>query len=246
MEEEKKEEAVTEEVNAKEPEVQEDKTEETPVKEKRFSLAFLKKMSLPEKWTKKKVIEGVLAIIILVLVIDAGYVIAKKSGIRMNVFVSKADYKTYSHVAPDFSFTYPGHFVIDNDDQKKYGDSYISGFRLVSDSRTGCDVRSNSFGINFQKSDKEIAAALTKDVSVSAKDFKLVEAKKISIGGEKAFQLVFSFTDPLGSVTRLSQVIVSHNGGNYLLLCGTGDYQYKYFQSDFDNFYDSFKWSSKM
>jgi hypothetical protein len=165
-------------------------------------------------------------------------------GWRLDAKLTKVNYREYNHVAPDFSFRYPDYFQTDDDSQHKYGDNYAAGFKLKSDQRTGCDVRTASAGINFKKSDQEIQAALVKELSQNAKDFKLLSSERMKIGGEDAYLVSFSFTDPIGSTARLSQIMTSHAGENYLLICGTGDYQYQFFSRDFDNFLRSFSWNS--
>lgn len=193
---------------------------------------------------KKKIIEKILLAVIIVLIFSAFFVLIKKSGWRINAFIEKINYKKYNHIGPDFNFAYPDYYVFDADEQKKFGNSYIGGFRLKTDQRTGCDVRLSETGINFQKSEKEISEALEKDFSQNVKDFKLIGTKITKIDGEKAFLLDFSFTDPIGTAVRLSQIMVSHGGTNHLLICGTGEYQYKYFQKDFDGFFNSFQWKA--
>lgn len=165
------------------------------------------------------------------------------TGIRMNFGVSRVQYENYSHIGPDFSFKFPSTFVADNDEEKKYGDSYLGGFRLKGDQRTGCDVRSNPVGINFQKSDQEIRNAIVSDLSAHIKDFKEVSSLRTKIGGENAYKIEFSFTDPLGNRTRVAQAITSRDGNNYVFVCGTGEYQYDFFSADFNDFFKSFRWN---
>jgi hypothetical protein len=165
-------------------------------------------------------------------------------GLRMHLAVSRVQYSPYSHIGPNFNFKFPDYFVADSDEQKKYGDSYLGGFRLKGDQRTGCDVRSNPVGINFQKSDKEIHDAVIGDLSAHIKDLQEVSAVRQTIGGENAYVVGFTFTDPLNNRTRISQVITSHAGNNYVFVCGTGDYQYSFFADDFSDFLKSFSWTN--
>jgi len=164
-------------------------------------------------------------------------------GWKTDVFINKVSYKTYSHIAPNFSFKYPSYFGVDNGEGKNYGTSYLAGLKLDSDSRTGCDIRLNGAGLNFKKSDDEIKKALIAEVSKGAKDFNLLNAKRIKVNGEDAFSLEFAFTDPIGGKVRLNQILTGHNNNFYLFICGTGEYQYKYFEKDFQSFIDSFKWN---
>lgn len=163
-------------------------------------------------------------------------------GWRMNFFLDKVHYKNYSHIGPDFSFEYPDYFQIDSGEGKNYGTGYLTGIKLNSDSRTGCDIRLNAAGLNFQKSDEEITKALTGELSKSAKDFRLISSKRFKIDGENAFSLEFSFTDPINSRVHLNQIITGHNNNFYMIICGTGEYQYRFFERDFQSFLDSFNW----
>ena len=163
-------------------------------------------------------------------------------GIRFNLGVSRIKYDAYSHIGPDFNFKFPTSFVVDNDDQHKYGDAYLGGFRLKGDQRTGCDVRLNPVGINFQKTDKEIHDAVIADLAAHIKDFKEISSQRKAIGGENAYVIDFSFSDPLGNSTRVSQAITTHGGNGYLLVCGTGNYQYDFFAQDFNDFFKLFRW----
>lgn len=178
------------------------------------------------------------------LVLALGLALSKVFFWRVDVFVEKMEYQKYSHIAPDFSFSYSDQYVFDSNEGNKYGNDYLGGFRLKSDQRTGCDIRSNPVGINFKKSEQEIRDALQKEFSVKVKDFKMIDGRFSKIDGESAFVLEFSFTDPVGATLRLNQVMVSHGGADYLLVCGTGDYQYKYLRKDFEHFFDSFRWGS--
>lgn len=163
-------------------------------------------------------------------------------GWKMNFFLDKINYKNYSHIGPDFSFKYPDYFQIDNGEGKNYGTSYLTGLKLYSDSRTGCDIRFNTAGLNFQKSDREIANALIGEISKSAKDFNLIGYNRFKIDGENAFSLEFSFTDPINSKVYLNQILTGHGNNFYMIICGTGEYQYKFFKKDFESFLDSFHW----
>ncbi|MFZ2154364.1 MAG: hypothetical protein WAV16_03990 [Candidatus Moraniibacteriota bacterium] len=163
-------------------------------------------------------------------------------GLRTNIFVEKISYKKYSHIGPNFSFKYPEYYEIDNGEEKSYGETYLTGLKLKTDSRTGCDIRSSKKGINFTKSDKEINDALSKEISKSAKDFTLLSYARIKIDGETAFSQEFIFTDPLGNRTMINQVMAGHNKNFYIFICGTGEHQYKFFKEDFQSFLNSFSW----
>lgn len=165
-------------------------------------------------------------------------------GLRIKIFTDKVSYQKYNHIGPDFSFKYPEYFQIDSGEGKNYGENYLTGLRLTSDSRTGCDIRLNSVGLNFQKNDQEIARALTDEVSKNAKDFSFISSKRFKINGENAFSLEFAFTDPINSKVHLNQVLTEHGDNFYMIICGTGNYQYKFFEKDFESFLDSVRWGN--
>jgi hypothetical protein len=191
---------------------------------------------------KRKYLERSLFLMIVILIFLAFVVVANRSGWRLEWSLQKINYLKYNHIGPDFNFRYPDYFHFDADTEKRFGQDYIAGFKLKTDQRTGCDLRYNSFGLNFQKSDKEIQEAIEKDLSQNAKEFTLINGKRTKFGGEDAFLAEFSFIDPTGNLVRLSQILTSHGGADYLAVCGTGDYQYKYFQKDFYDFYENFQW----
>ncbi|MFA5994161.1 MAG: hypothetical protein WC823_04335 [Parcubacteria group bacterium] len=191
---------------------------------------------------KKKWLERSLFLTIIILVILAFFVVANRSGWRVDWSVQKVNYLKYSHIGPDFSFRYPDYFHLDTDVEKRFGTDYIAGFKLRTNQGTGCDVRYNSFGLNFQKSDQEIQAAIEKDLSQTAKEFHLISSKRLQVDGEQAFLVEFDFLDPTGDTVRLAQMLTSHAGMDYALICGTGEYQYKYFQRDFADFFSNFRW----
>jgi len=193
------------------------------------------------KFSKKYLV--IVAVVIALLLVT---VILRKSDLRLDMSLRKINYQAYNHVGPDFSFRYPDYYVFDGDEQQKYGASYIGGFRLKSDARTGCDMRQSESRINFKKSDQEIREALQKDFEKSVKNFNLIKTERIKLGGEDAFVFEFSFTDPTGSTVHLAQIITGHEQTGYLLVCGTGDYQYKYVQKDFADFLNSFQWKSQL
>ena len=192
----------------------------------------LKKILILGKW--------ILGLLILFLLVS--YLSGNLFGWRTDIFVKKIDYKKYNHIAPNFSFKYPAHYSIDNDPDNLYGDNYITGFKLSTDSRAGCDIRINPTGINFEKKDKEIKKVLSEDMAKSAKDFSLIKAKRIKIDGQDAFSLDFTFTDPLGSQIRLNQLMTTSQGSHFVIVCGTGAYQYQFLEKDFKDFRKSFKW----
>lgn len=199
-----------------------------------------------EKDFKKlgKILQLVIAIIFVLGLIS--YLKGDIFGLRTDIFIKKISYKKYDHLAPNFSFKYPDYYTLDNDPNNLYGENYATGFKLTTDSRAGCDVRMTSTGINFKKSDADIKKALVEDIAKSAKDFELIKAKRIKIGGEDAFSVEFTFTDPLNNKVKINQIMTSSQNNHFLIMCGTGAYQYQYLEKDFEDFIKSFKWKSDM
>ena len=190
----------------------------------------------------KRIIKKALISIVIVLVMLAFFIFFQFGNWRLNWSLQKINYQTYNHIGPDFSFHYPDYYQFDGDESKKFGDQYLGGFKLKTDQRTGCDLRINPFGLNFAKSDSEIENAIKNDLSKSAKEFKLISSQRTKIGNEEAFQIDFTFLDPTNNTVRLSQVLMSHAGTGYMMVCGTGEYQYQFFQKDFEEFFKNFRW----
>ncbi len=160
-------------------------------------------------------------------------------GWRFNFQVQQIETKEYKGLAPNIKFEYPTIFEIDGDVNKKYGQTYVVGIKLKTDSRTGCDMRINGPKIDFSKSVDELSKEVTKEISQNAKEFKIISKEKILIGGNEAFKISFSFRDPLGSRIRLEQVFVANDDVNYFVICGTGEQQYDFFHKDFNIFFNS-------
>lgn len=196
-------------------------------------------------WQKIKKILIFLMVCVLIIEVVL-YLAGDFLGFRFDLNLKKLNFKEYNHLAPDFNFKYPDYFTIDNGEGKSYGDTYLAGIKLSTDPRVGCDFRTIGSGLNFEKSDQEIKNALVEEMSKNAKDFSLVSGKRIKVGGQKAYSLEFTFTDPINSKTRLNQIMTTSNGMNYLIICGAGDYQYSFFEPDFQAFIKSIKWKSNL
>ena len=216
------------------------KDEEPAVKEK---ISLWKKMFDKEGWKKdlKKI-----AWVLIIIAAGVGIYFFVKSfnsfGLRFSSPVQVVTFQKYSHAGPDFSFSYPKGFSFDGDNDKKYGENYLAGFYLNSDQRTGCDVRSSEIGINFFKSDQEINDAVSKDLSQNVRGFSDYQGKRIKMDGRDAMQADFSLTDPLSNTLRITQIMVSNGNQSYIIACGSGQAQRKFFQEDFNDFISSFQW----
>lgn len=140
-----------------------------------------------------------------------------------------------------FSFVFPERYVLDKNEEKKFGNDYLVGFHLEADGRTGCDARTSEVGINFSKNDEEISEAFSKELSAGVKGFDKFEGKRLKINGRDAFQSNFILTDPLGNSLKISQTLLSAGQENYLLVCGSGRAQSEFFAEDFEDFIQSFR-----
>lgn len=217
---------------------------------------------LPEKiqekknvlWSKlsdlagwKKDAKKVFYLLIVLTILMGGYVGIKKlsslGAVRLHAPIELVSYQKYSQDNPIFSFVFSKKFVLDKDEQKKFGTDYLAGFHLEADQRTGCDVRRSDVGINFAKSDQEINDAISKDLGAHVKGFSNYNGKRIKMDGQPAMVTEFTLTDPLNNTLRLKQVMVSKEGVDYLLVCGSGQPQYEFYTADFSDFINSFRFT---
>lgn len=224
-------------------EISQDEEVEKPAVQEKISV--WKKITDIEGWKKdlKRIalVVGV-AIIILGSLIFGKKILANSFGVRFQSPVQFVFYQQYAHTNPDFSFSYSKGYVFDGDENKKYGGGYLAGFYLDADQRTGCDVRSSEVGINFSKNDQEINDAISKDLAAHVRGFSNYQGKRLKIDGRDAMQVEFSLTDPLSNTLHITQVMVSNGNESYLIACGSGQAQYRFFQKDFHDFISSFRW----
>ena len=203
----------------------------------------------PKKIFRNFKIAAIILVALIILVVGYfTYFLSQKDlfGWRMNFNLNKVETSDYQGIAPTIAFKYSKIFEIDLDKDKKYGSNYIVGIKLKTDDRTGCDVRINGPQLDLSKSEKELADTIIAPIKDKASDFQLIESKKIKIGGELAFKVAFSFLDPIGARVRLDQVFIPKQGNNFMIICGTGEYQYDFFKKDFQAFYDSINFEGKI
>lgn len=206
---------------------------------------MLKKLTDLQGWKKdgKKIGYAVLVLLVLIGLVMAGVKIknAPSWGIRWHAPIERVKYQTFNDTNAKFSFAYPERYVFDADQQKKFGNDYLAGFHLKADGRTGCDIRKSEVGINFAKSDQEIATAVSQELATGVKGFDKFSGQRLKLNGQDAYKTSFSLTDPLGNSLHITQVLVSANQENYLLVCGSGEAQYEFFAQDFADFLQSFR-----
>lgn len=186
-------------------------------------------------------ISAIVLVVLAVLIVGYfTYLISQKDlfGRRFNFSFSKVETGTYTSFAPNIAFLYPRIFEIDSN-RERYGKGYLVGIKLKTDDRTGCDIRLGGPELDFGKKVEELTDEVVAPVKSKASDFKLLENKKTKIGGRDALRVSFSFLDPIGARVRLDQAFVKDNNIRYFMICGTGEYQYNFFQKDFNVFYDS-------
>lgn len=205
----------------------------------------------PKKFQKLLKILKISALVLLVLVVlIAGYftyLISQKDlfGWRFNFNFNKVETGTYTSFAPNIAFLYPKIFEIDSN-RERYGKGYLVGIKLKTDDRTGCDIRLGGPELDFGKKVEDLTNEVVAPVKEKASDFRLLENKKTKLGGRDALRVSFSFLDPIGARVRLDQAFVKDKDVSYFIICGTGEYQYNFFQKDFNVFYDSINFEGKI
>lgn len=206
----------------------------------------------PKKFQKFLKILRISALIFLALVVLlAGYFTYRLSqkdlfGWRLNFSLDKVETSDYHGFAPTIAFLYPRIFETDLDPENRYGKDYLAGIKLRTDERTGCDIRTSGPDLDFAKSADELAEKIVGPIREKASDFQLIEKRKTKIGGRDALKVSFSFRDPIGARIRLDQIFTANEGVRYMIICGTGEYQYAFFEKDFRLFYDSINFEGKI
>jgi len=200
------------------------------------------------KFLKSLKIMGVAFVVVAILI--SGYFAYRLSqkdlfGWRLNFNLNKVETNDYNGFAPTIAFKYPKIFELDLDKDKKYGSAYVAGIKLATDDRTGCDIRLGGPQLDLSKSNQELADGITGPIKSKASDFQLLENSKTSIGGRQSFKVSFSFLDPIGARVRLDQIFLPEKE-NYMIICGTGEYQYNFFKKDFQIFYDSINFNGNL
>ena len=179
-------------------------------------------------------------VVVAALFYSASYLSAHDLfGWRLDFSFLKVKTGEYQGFGPKLSFKYPDIFEIDSDPENRYGDNYVVGIKLKTDSRTGCDIRKGGPNLDYSKSVNELTESVTSKIKDKAKDFSLLEQEKIKIAGQDGLKTSFSFLDPIGARVRLDQINVRKGDINYLIICGAGEYQFRFFKRDFDILYGS-------
>lgn len=207
----------------------------------------------PSKLKKFLKILKIIGIVLIALaVLTAGYFAYRLSqkdlfGWRLNFSLSKVKTKDYSSFAPTIAFKYPEIFEMDLDLDEKYGKTYLAGIKLKTDDRTGCDLRTGGPELDFSKSADALSQEIVGPIEEKASGLKVLEKNKISLGGQDAFKVSFSFLDPIGARIRLDQLFTKgKDGTRYMIICGAGEYQFNFFEKDFEVFYDSINFEGKI
>lgn len=207
----------------------------------------------PSKFKKFLKILKISGIVLAVLVVlTAGYFAYRLSqkdlfGWRLNFSLSKVQTQDYSSFAPTIAFRYPKIFEMDLDPDNKYGKTYLAGIKLKTDDRTGCDLRTGGPELDFSKSADALAQEIVGPIGEKATGLKVLEKNKLSLGGQDAFKVSFSFLDPIGARIRLDQLFTQgKDRTRYMIICGAGEYQFGFFEKDFEVFYDSINFEGKL
>jgi len=183
-------------------------------------------------------------IIIAVILAAAGgvYYYLSSQGYIVKFSLSKPKYLDYQNLSPRFSLSYPSKFVLDKDEESRFGKDYLIGLKLPSDNRVGCDVRAVKGQLNLEGELGAVAEKLAQQISEGAEEFQVLGSEFREIGGEKAVLLGISFKGPLGETMRTDQIFTSHGGNVYTLICGTTKDTFEFFAEDFSYFLDHFAW----
>jgi len=160
--------------------------------------------------------------------------------VRFSIF--RPEYLEYRSESPRFSFSYPSKFVLDKDEENRFGKDYLIGIKLPSDARVGCDVRAVRGKLDLSGSLEDITKKIAAEISQGAEGFQVLDSSFTEIGGEKAVKLEITFKGPLGETMRTDQVFTSHGGNVYTLVCGTTKDTFDFFAEDFSYFLKHFAW----
>lgn len=190
----------------------------------------------------KKIWIGVAAAAVILTIVGGGYHYFSSRGYVFKFSLSKPEYLDYKNLSPGFGFSYPSKFVLDKDEEGRFGNTYLIGIKLPSDNRVGCDVRAATGKLNLQGDLEEITAKLAQDISQGAKGFEVINSSLVKLSDEEGIKLEIVFTGPLGETMRTDQVFAAHGDKVYTLICGATKGTYEFFAEDFSYFLDSFSW----
>ncbi|MCG2685914.1 hypothetical protein L6258_00920 [Candidatus Parcubacteria bacterium] len=181
--------------------------------------------------------------LVMVLAILGGvYYYLSSQGYIVRFSLFRPEYLEYHHESPKFSFSYPSKFVIDKDEDGRFGEDYLVGIKLPSDNRVGCDVRAIKGNLSLEGDLLKVTENLAKQISQGAEGFEVLNSSFVEVGGEKAIKLEITFKGPLGGTMRTDQLFTSYGGMVYTLICGITKDTYGYFAEDFGHFYENFRW----
>lgn len=181
-------------------------------------------------------------LVVVLAVLGGVYYYLSSQGYIVRFSLFRPEYLEYHQESPRFSFSYPSKFVIDKDEENRFGDDYLVGLKLPSDNRAGCDVRAIEGKLNLAGDLVKITDSLAKQISQGAEGFQVLNSSFVEIGGEKGVKLEIEFKGPLEETMRTDQVFTSHGNKVYTLICGITKDTYGYFAEDFDYFYENFGW----
>jgi len=184
----------------------------------------------------------VAAAAVILAALGGGYYYLSSQGYIVKFSLSKPEYLDYKNLSPSFGFSYPSKFVLDKDEENRFGENYLVGLKLPSDNRVGCDVRAVKGRLNLEGEIGAVAEKLAQQVSEGAEEFQVLGSEFREIGGEKAVMLEISFRGPLGETMRTDQMFAARKDTVYTLICGATEGTYEFFAEDFSYFLDSFTW----
>lgn len=186
-----------------------------------------------------------MAIGLVLIVLGGIYYFLSSRGYIIRFSLFRPEYLEYRSGSPQFSFSYPSRFVVDQDEENRFGEDYHVGIKLPSDNRVGCDVRSIKGELNIKGELDPVTAKLAQEISQGAEDFKVLDSSFLTVGEERAIKLAVSFRGPLEETMRTDQIFTSHQGRVYTLMCGTSKDTYEFFAEDFNHFFENFSWEER-
>ena len=141
-----------------------------------------------------------------------------------------------------FSFSYSSKFKLDEDEARQFGESYLVGFKLPSDSRIGCEVRGVQGNLVLGEDLPAVAGKLADVLSAGTEGFTVLDSAFVNVGGGRGIKLAVSFRGPGGETLRSDQVFTSREDRVYTWTCGAPEGAYQSYADDFAYFFKNFSW----
>jgi len=176
------------------------------------------------------------------LVLGGVYCFSVFQGYLDGPTVLKPQYLEYVNASPSFSFSYPSEFKLNEDKAGQFGESYLVGFKLPSDSRVGCEVRGVQGSLVLGEDLPVVTGKLSEVLSQGTEGFEVLDSSFVTVGDGRGIKLAVSFRGPDGETLRSDQVFTSRAGKVYTWTCGAPEDTYQSYADDFTYFFNNFSW----